>query len=384
MATRTVTSSTQQMFDPPGNLNDFNPSQRQQWSDFISQSMDDAIVGYPKDFEFDGPRSQFYNPLKTATATDLQFQKVSWIGFPKKVKLDYPIDSKRWEVAESDRNNQDEYCEWSTEKSNGKVTRVTFTCEGPEYWDFMAQTDPDRVVALYQQFINPNVKPEDLFDSSKKYKPDNKWNNSTTNGAMHLIQINNTLGAEIELAAGSSVVRKINGRLLTEQQELIKCGKYGDKDRNSDPFIGAQVNQLTRDAKAFVSLANPVGLYFDDLITAGWETPDKSDPASYWKIVRGTKDTPVRAVYEVPKEKSFTVGDIKINGIPIQYGAQIADFVQIKLVAQAQNLGTSTVEPLTGCRRRISHPNPSMLQPSILSVLATTFDKYAKVRFQVQ
>jgi hypothetical protein len=34
----------------------------------------------------------------------------------------------------------------------------------------------------------------------------NTWNNSIANGAMHLIQRNNTLTAEIGLAAGASLV----------------------------------------------------------------------------------------------------------------------------------------------------------------------------------
>jgi hypothetical protein len=59
------------------------------------------------------------------------------------------------------------------------------------------------VLALYQEHVSRDVKRADLFDSNGKYVPRNKWNNSTTRGAMHLIQRNITLGAEIELAGGS-------------------------------------------------------------------------------------------------------------------------------------------------------------------------------------
>jgi hypothetical protein len=198
-------------------------------------------------------------------------------------------------------------------------------------------------------FVNPQVEMQDLLLQNGQYNPRNRWNASTVEGAMHLIQINNSLSAEIELAAGSSVVRIINGKMLTDQRELIRCGKYGGEERHSDPHIGAMVNSLTRQ-KADVTLANPVGLYFDDLSTDGWETPDGSDPKSYWTYLRGTTDTPVRAVYEVPSEKDFVVGDITIVGRPIEFGAQIADFINIKLTGVATRFGQSTVAPLTGCR----------------------------------
>jgi hypothetical protein len=55
-----------------------------------------------------------------------------------------------------------------------------------------------------------------------------------------------------------------SGRMLIGEQELIWCGQCGGVDRNSDPAIGALINSLTH-RKADVTLANPVGLYFDDL-----------------------------------------------------------------------------------------------------------------------
>jgi hypothetical protein len=101
-----------------------------------------------------------------------------------------------------------------------------------------------------------------------------------------------------------------------------------------------------------VTLANPVGLYFDGLLTGGWETTDGSDPKSYWCCLRGTEEKPVRAVYEVPADRGFVVGDITINDRRIDFGAQIADFITIKLTGVGTRFGQSTVAPMTGCRRR--------------------------------
>jgi hypothetical protein len=203
------------------------------------------------------------------------------------------------------------------------------------------------VVELYQTHISPDVKKTDLFRNAK-YVPRNRWNNSTTMGAMHLIQQNNTLGAEIELAAGASLTRKREGIFITDEQELIECGAYGQAERHRDPHIGAVVNELAR-GKADVTLANPVGLCIAGLSTAGWATPDGSDPMSFWKIVRGTPQKALRAVYEVPAGKNFTVGDIKIAGKNIEFGAQMADFITIKLTGLATRIGQSTVAPLNGC-----------------------------------
>ncbi|MFM9965431.1 MAG: hypothetical protein ACKV2Q_29955 [Planctomycetaceae bacterium] len=165
---------------------------------------------------------------------------------------------------------------------------------------------------------------------------------------MHLIQGANTLGAEINIAVRSTIIREINHVILTGEDDLIECGQYGAPDRNSDPHIGAKVNELARQ-KADICIANPVALYIKDLSTSGWKTPDNSNPKDYWKIVRGDAAHAVRAVYEVPTGKGFTVGDIKINGVPIEFGAQITDFITIKIVGQACRIGQNTTPSVTHC-----------------------------------
>lgn len=339
-------------FDPPGNLTDLDEDGLEQWSAFISNTVDDAIAGRP-DHTNDAPRAQFYNLTKTDTADDVISQDVSWTAFPRQVKVSSVSDRQRWARADASRDVQDEYCEWSvTRGSDGKITRVTFTCEGPEYWDVLAETRPDSVLALYREHVDPAVAQGDLFDASGSYIRRNNWNSTTTHGAMHLVQEDNTLGAEIELVAAASIVRVIDGRELTGEQELINCGRYGAAQRNSDPHIGGVVNGVAR-LKADLALSNPVGLYFGDLSTAGWETPDGSDPKTYWTYVRGSAGFPVRAVYEVPGEQGFVVGDITIYGDPIDFGAQISDFISIKAIAVACRLGQSTAAPMTGCVENI-------------------------------
>jgi hypothetical protein len=338
-------------FDPPGFLDDLNADGKAKWHQWISDQFDRvrSADGTDQGLANYGPRLQFFNPSKTPSGPGAVEKDITWSAFPRIVELQSASDRQRWRTADASRDVQDEYCEWSVTRDahTDKITKITFTSEGPEYWKFLAAVDRQRVLALYQEHVSPQVKASDLFPNGK-YNPRNRWNNSTTTGAMHLIQQNNTLSAEIELAAAATIVREVGGQLVTDSQVLIQCGAYGQPERHSDPNIGATVNELAR-KMADITLANPIGLYIAGLAVGGWETPDGSNPLDYWKIARGTKEKALRAVYEVPAGKNFVVGDIKIAGRSIDFGGQVADFITIKLTGIAARIGASTVAPMTGC-----------------------------------
>jgi hypothetical protein len=328
-------------FDPPAYLDELTPEQKREWGSLISNMMDDNVGKYTG--------NRFFNPTAVEVAPDFKERAIAWDAFPRLIKLDSASDDERWQRADASRDVQDEYCEWSVARdSAGKVTRVTFTCEGPEYWQFLSSYDPDRVVNLYQHYVDPGVRREDLFLPDGTYEPRNRWNSTTSSGAMHLVQEDNDLGAQINIAVRATIVRHIQGRTLTQPQELIQCGGYGNPERHSDPHIGAEVNALAR-LNAEITLANPLGLYIEGFFPVGWESPDGSDPLDFWRVVRGTSDHAVRAVYEVPPEKGFSVGDIVINGEPIRFGAQIADFIRIKLTGVACRFGQITTPPAMTC-----------------------------------
>jgi hypothetical protein len=360
-------------FDPPGYLTDLDEAGINAWSEFISMSLDRARERSDPRFVNYGPRHQFFNALKNPPDPDAAEKDVTWTAFPRIVRLQSIGDIQRWRTADSSRDKQDEYCEWSVTRDTAtdKITRITYTSESPEYWQFLAAVNPQKVLALYREHISQSVKVEDLFRGDQ-YIPRNKWNNSTTTGAMHLIQDNNTLLAEIELAAAATLVRQRGGTLLTDSQALIECGSYGQAERHSDPHIGEVVNELARE-KADVTLANPVGLCIAGLSVAGWEAPDGSDPLDYWKVLRGTPEKALRAVYEVPALKNFVVGDIKINGREIQFGAQLADFITVKLSGLATRCGKSIVAPLDDCVGRAPAPAGSVIgqRPRVEDSLST-------------
>lgn len=330
-------------FAPPGNLTDLSAQQRTAWSNFISDSMTERAQGDATN-PLDSPRNQFFNPLNVNLASDSAQAAITWSAFPKRIELAQPAGVARWRAADRSRDVQDEYCEWSVERdAQNKIKRVTFTCEPPEYWRFLAAVNPQLTLELYREHVSPTVVSADLFTPSGTYIVRNRWNSSTVGGAMHLIQPNNTLGAEIELAAAATVTRSHNGQTLTTEQDLIACSLYGDPQRHSDPHIGSEVNALARQG-ALVTLADPVGLYMDGLSTAGWETPDGADPANFWRVTRGSAGFAVRAVYEVVGHP-YLVSDIKINGRAIQFGSQIAEGITMRLTGVAHRFGSSPPQP---------------------------------------
>lgn len=355
-------------FDPPGFVDDLDSNASVLWSNWVSEQLS-AARDRDGDglFSHYGPRPQFFNALTHPPDADATEADITWTAFPRQVTVQSVGNRQRWQTADSSRDLQDEYCEWSvTRDATGKIRRVTFTSEGPEYWQFLATVHPERALALYQQHVDPAVQADDLFPAGR-YEPRNPFNRTTTQGAMHLIQPANTLGAEIELAAAATLLRRKDGKLLTTEQELIRCARYGVATRHSDPHIGAQVNALAR-LNADITLANPVGLYIADLSTAGWETPDGCDPKRFWRITRGTPEKAVRAVYEVPVDLGYTVSDVRIGGQPIEYGAQIADFITIKLTGVATRIGQRPAHPIDGCVMRLE-AQASTLVASVTAAL---------------
>ena len=133
-----------------------------------------------------------------------------------------------------------------------------------------------RVFAFYRQLVGPQVQQADLFPGCV-YDPHNRWN--TKDGIVHLTQGANTLGAEINLAAQATVLRKSGAGPIVTENALINCSRFGTPGRASDPHIGFVVNQLA--ARGFsLTLLNPAGLYIHRLDTLGWTKPGPALPAA--------------------------------------------------------------------------------------------------------
>lgn len=322
---------------------------------------------------------QFYNPAKFDPGSPSVDQAIAWNAFPKEFVRKYGREralreaDTLWPLSCYSPNLKgpslertfyrplNEYCEWHLvrDPDTNKIRKATFSSEPPEYWralyggtynfdgsQYTFSGSPKRVLELYQELVSSEVRAEDLIAQEDigpangelmvrkgEYNPFNKWN--TTHGIMHLCSPPNSLLAEIQLGADATVIRINNrGRILVEPDALICCGAYGGPDRNSDPTIGATVNALAR-LGAYVTLRNPVGLYMDHIDLAGWSAPDGVDLAACVRIVRGSPGLIERLVVEVPLSSGYAVSDLKIGGVPILYGGQIAECITVKLVGTA-------------------------------------------------
>jgi hypothetical protein len=332
-------------FDPPGAIDDLGvpgDALYQDWHNFISGRMSAEITGL--EGVLGAGLSQFYNPAVTPTTSPSAKLTVTWKGFPLKF-LRRQRDDRRaaWALADvftlGVEREQDEYLEWFVHKNSaGKITRVDFTAEAWDYWEFlgdhgMADKENSKILELYRRFIDPAVQASEIFTGSGgTYEKFNQWN--TAKGAMHLTHGSNTLGAEINLAARATVLWEHNGVPVTDPLQLINAGRFGSRVRSSDPRIGWDVNNLAR-LGFMVTLASPVGLLIDSLDDTGFLKPDGTPVGNYWNVLRGFGGGILRATYEVPAAEGFLVGDITIGGQPVEFGGQIAEHVVMKLVGQA-------------------------------------------------
>lgn len=354
-------------FAPPANLDDFtsNPIQLALWSHFVSSRFNQAIETVERIVGIG--RSQFCNPLIIPTSVQFEDMDVSWNGFPKRIAAKHP-GNDRAALHEADQlitdhetantfRPQDEFLEWHVTSKNGQIVKVTFTSEVPEYWEALAHgypsigshpeadfgSDRNKLVSLYRTFISPEVKLEDLFVDGR-YNLANKWN--TTEGAMHLSQPTNTLSAAILMAAESTVQGTQPGGLIAADAN----------ERASNSAIRAAINSFTV-AGFDITLKDPIGIYMTSLNTTGWITPNGSPASRYWRILRGTEDRFIRAVYEVPESEGFTVSDIQIGGEYIQFGGQIAQHISIGLsLLMGRGHTPDNISIDTGCSPTSSSP----------------------------
>jgi hypothetical protein len=370
--------------DPPAHMQDLSrvPGLTDQWSKAVSHWFDATLKA--ERGRFHGakvdPYIQYFNPLNELPEGPQVEQSITWNAFPKELLRQF---GRERALAEADSlwplswyrkypangvpgpasdvlgrtfyRPHNEYCEWKVfrDTATGKIKKVVFVSEPPEYYralwggwveGFQFDGDPKQVLALYREFVSPDVQLKDLVASEAinvggvlatkgAYNPYNKWN--TTHGIMHLCSPPNTLSAEIGLGGDASIIYTDDqGRLIVEADALICSAGYGGTDRNSDPTIGGTVNALAR-MGARTTLTNPVGLYMDHIDLAGWATPDGSSVTDLIRVVRGSLDSIERLEVEAPSECGFMLGDVTIGGQPIRYGGQIAECITVKLVATA-------------------------------------------------
>jgi hypothetical protein len=331
---------------------------------------------------------RYYDPLTMAAPANSVIKNVHWGALPTSFDQDPRfsgdhnkilafLDEPQNEPGNPSRSRQqDEYCEWVVQKAGNRITRVIFTCEPALFYEFLF--DPEQVIqSLNRSALDPQVDREasrrllvdiyrkrtgdntvqlaQLLDASGNYTSFNRFNQDF---AVHLQQRNNTLGAELNIAVRSSILRAQGGTgpLKQDAGDLIRCADYGVPARQSDPSIGAAVNQFARENR-FLTLADPIGLYMTGLDTEGWTAPNNADPQEFWTVLAGHADPDpekamiVRAEYAVPLARGFTVSDIKIGGTAIGFGGHIADSIGMRLAALVGPVASLPAPHPIGCVR---------------------------------
>jgi hypothetical protein len=458
-----------QRFTTPACNNDFpdDPARYEQLANLWSRNLDgftqQAICGNPWNAQYQAAQTGYYNPLATPIPAGSAAVDVPWIAFPGRMTqylsenqqpanpynlpqatmneladtgalAPYPIPQNRcpqldWRTTVpfgpyGPRGWLDEYTEFSvTRDENGKIIRIDFVCENPEYFQTLWRIDPQRVADVYQSALNYGVPAErqitvtiadlqlvdpvtsepvlDPQTGRPAYNPLNKWNFGTTSvrtggsfsgGAMHLTATPNTIQTEIGLGAGATVQRPAGTN--TDPQALICCGQYGQNYRNSDPHIGQTIN-LAVGAKLNISLADPPGLYIQMPSFAQYALPSDPNlpqgarPDDCWQIVRGyeTLTDPItqdvfpgsfilHAVFQLPQSwidagVSFTVGDITIGGEPIQYGSQVAATFEVALFGRP--IPPVDATPAQPC---VGFDPPQVQAQPIQAMYANVWDAY--------
>jgi hypothetical protein len=385
-------------FRTPANIQDFkeNPSKQKilvdLWNTNLNGFIQQGMLGNPYNATNVPATTNYYNPIDSNPPSSPA--NVQWLAFPGRLAYNFPAATADQlnEMADTGvmpgqisnnpcgtgtsapyypygpRGWQDEYCEWSvTRNSSGKITRIDFTCENPEYWNSLWQIDPAKVLSLYQSILGkPQITLADLsvpgitdpVSGGPVYNPLNIWNSGPVSslvqgGAIHLTSTPNTLQTEIGLASSATVQRNnppgTTGNTSwpsAQYNDLLCDAQYGQKHRNSDPNIGGTVNIFV--TKGFVvTLADPPGLYIQQPDFSSYETPDNADASKFWSVVRGSETLNdqngnplpgnfiLHAVFEVPSDKDYTVSDIEIAGKHITWASQVAATFKMQIVASA-------------------------------------------------
>lgn len=310
-------------FDTPGSLRDAPTGSPfyDEWSAYLSG----ALSWRPAPTA--GP-GWFYDPSEPPAVTPVGERALVWMGFPRTLLTVQHRDERGAAFARGDdratlgpASVQDEYLEWHTERNaKGRITKVTFVTETPEYWRRLAAAHFDVVVDLYRSLVSPTVAPGDLQTAGGDYDPLNVWN--TRQGIVHYVQASpaNTLDAAIGLASGSALSP------FTALPDNYAAD--GGGTTSADPRVQLDIAMLVRKDLA-VTLGQPIGVYMVDWDDTGWSKPNGSPVGNYWRVVRGTPEAALRLEYRVPAREGFVVGDIRIGGRRIEHGGEIAEHVTV-------------------------------------------------------
>lgn len=293
------------------------------WHDVINEILGDGQQGT------DGI-GEFYNAARK-DVTPVTERLTNWMGFPRPLIMQERDNrEKAFEAAEVRKDNtpiQGEYFEWFvTRTSEGKIKKVAFTTETRLYWQQLFKFDQNRVLELYHELVNPDVKMEDLVDADGNYDAYNVWN--VEKGIVHyIVGINSVEAANRVTPGGVSITTSSQA---TDGYDSQARANTALEVFSADNRMLFDVNTFAR--KGFsMAFRDPIGLYIADWDDTGWTKPDGSPVGNYWRVVRGKPGMVLRLEYEVPESEGFLVSDISIGGRPIKYGGHLAEHITVMM-----------------------------------------------------
>jgi hypothetical protein len=264
----------------------------------------------------------FFDPSRYGMDLEAELT-YAWMGFPRPhLVVNHRDDREAAFAAGESRLAQHEYLEWHVTRAASKITKVTFVTETPEYWEALAETEPELLVELYRRLVDPRVKRADLFKGGR-YVRDNAWNSER--GIVHYIMGINGIAPLIN-AEQDSPIRA--GALDNYDAMPLAFSNGTPLYTSADSRFSLDIGVLARAGRS-LTVREPVGLYMIDWDDMGWTKPDGTPVGNYWRVVRGAPGMALRLEYEVPAAEGFAVGDISIGGRPIRYGGQLAEHISV-------------------------------------------------------
>lgn len=353
----------------------------------------------------------YVNPAAVEVPAERTPTPVQWDGFPEAVGKRFPgsarypqsehlgfedwfgfgipdlpiVDVKTQKEVDIDcrvRDRQDEYLEWHAREVDGVLRSVTFVCEGWDYYHFLFQQGEEGRQYVAQRYRDctgdESITPEDLeapaalgfrlpngrvrgFVLPGELNPRNRFNRE--NGIVHLSHRANNLGAEVRLAVTSALPRRdANGKLVLggDAKRLMCCTLAGDPARSSDPNIAAGAYLAVTDPETpqRFTLTDPIGLYIADFAYGSLQHPNgESASRDYWTVERGKDADPIddrtqsrilRLHLEIP-ERDGVLGEMLIEGSPIEHPAQLAELVRMHLLVDTWNAPEGIEVPSIDC-----------------------------------
>jgi hypothetical protein len=347
----------------PGDLQELDTDGAAAWSVRVKACVEAATAPLEK--------TTLFAPEVDGAASDA-FPVADWLGFPARIASCI----KRQQTVElldeqtnrhGGRSLQEEYLEWRVVRdpeSPGKIRRIEFTTELPEYWQVLAAREPDRTLGLIAEFAGEEQVPAEvaygLLDPfADDATPDSRARafggrmlsldsaNPYSDGRRAIccmLQPSNTLEALTRLATIATTPRAIRDarssqiRCLTCSEAIPLFAGAAQSGRASDPVLVERLGRLAFEGRR-VALDDPVGIYIQDVEHTRLLTPDGSAvPREWFEFSRGSLGDDGRAryqrlVFEVPAEETFTISELVdvATERPLRYGGEAADLIRLAL-----------------------------------------------------